>query len=266
MILLAGYGLVMLMGLILGLMGAGGTILTIPIFVYFLDVKPMLATSYSLIVVGSAALIGAIVYWRNQQLRIAMAVTFALPAMVAVWLTRAVIVPSLPTMWAGFSKDSWTLLVFSCLALLAAGFMLKPRAQQQRVQHHAVDGVFYLKLIIVSIGVGFLTGLIGAGGGFLIIPSLMGFFKLNVKEAVGTSLAIIAMNSLAGISGDITAGITLDWVRLALVLGMTLVGMKLGVGLGKPLPEDQLRYLFGFVTLFIGMVILAHEAVQIFIS
>jgi uncharacterized protein len=253
-----GYILAIVIGLTLGLIGAGGSILTVPILVYLLGVKPVVATGYSLLVVGSAALTGAIRYWRNGLVNLKAVAMFAAPAMLTVLATRTFIVPAIPDPIAGIPKDIFIMMLFAGLMILAAIFMLKP-VKTMPNRSHALDVRRIIKLISGSAGVGLLTGMVGAGGGFLIIPTLIALFGLPVKEAIGTSLAIIAINSLVGFKGDIAAGIPLDWPLLGTFLGLTLFGMWLGSTLGKRMDGAKLKKLFGVFTLLVGLAVLAEE-------
>ncbi len=246
------------MGLTLGLIGAGGSILTVPILVYLLGVKPVVATGYSLLVVGCAAFMGALRYWRNGLVNIKAAAIFAVPAMLTVLATRRFIVPAIPDPLMGIPKDIFIMLLFASLMILAAVFMLQPM-KITPPRSHTLSAGRAIKLIAGSAGVGLLTGMVGAGGGFLIIPTLMALFSLPIKEAIGTSLAIIAINSLVGFQGDISAGIPLDWPLLGIFLGLTLLGMGLGTTLGKRMDGAKLKKLFGVFTLLVGFAVLTEE-------
>ena len=199
-----GYILAVIMGLTLGLIGAGGSILTVPILVYLLGVKPVVATGYSLLVVGSAALTGAIRYYRHKLVNIRATLIFTAPAMLTVLATRTYIVPNIPDPIFGIAKDVFIMLLFAVLMIVVSVFMLRsPKSKPER--HPGMTFIRTLKLILGSSGVGLLTGMVGAGGGFLIIPALITLFGLRMKEAIGTSLAVIAINSLIGFNGDIAA-------------------------------------------------------------
>lgn len=253
-----GYLLAIVMGMTLGLIGAGGSILTVPILVYLLGVKPVVATGYSLLVVGSAALAGAIRYWRNGLVNLRAAFMFAVPAMLTVLATRTFIVPAIPDPIMGIPKDISIMLLFATLMIFVAMLMLKPMKVKPARTHTMAAGRG-LNLIAGSAGVGLLTGMVGAGGGFLIIPTLIALFGLPVKEAIGTSLAIIAINSLVGFQGDIASGISLDWHLLSLFISLTLLGMWIGTTLAKRMEGEKLKKLFGMFTLLVGIAVLAEE-------
>ncbi|MDP3560514.1 MAG: sulfite exporter TauE/SafE family protein [Legionellaceae bacterium] len=254
-----GYSLAVIMGLILGLIGAGGSILTMPILVYFLHISPVVATGYSLLVVGTAALFGATRYWQIGKVDLKIALIFAMPAMIAVWLARKILLPALPTMMLGISKDSFIMLLFALLMVVASIFMLKP-VYEQRMSGSPPSGFLYtIKLILGSFAVGLLTGMVGAGGGFLIIPSLIALFNISMKMAVGTSLAIIAMNSFVGFSGDLSLGIELNWWLLMVFITLTLIGMGIGTSIAHYVNDKTLRNGFGFLAFFVGVGIFVHE-------
>ncbi len=256
--IILGYLLAVVMGLTLGLIGAGGSILTVPILVYLLGVKPVVATGYSLLVVGTAALTGAIRYWRHGLVNIRAALMFAIPAMLTVLATRNFIVPAIPDSILGIHKDAFIMLLFATLMVAAALFMFRP-LHIEATPPPQMTATRTAKLIFGSAGIGVLTGMVGAGGGFLIIPTLIALFGLHVKEAIGTSLTIIAINSLVGFSGDISSGITLDWHLLSLFIGMTLLGMLIGTSLAKYLKAENLKKIFAVFTLLIGLLIFAEK-------
>jgi uncharacterized protein len=218
----AGYALALVMGLTLGLIGAGGSILTVPILVYLLHVRPVTATGYSLLIVGSAALLGAARYWQRGKVNIKAALLFAAPSMLTVLATRALIVPAIPdpVFRLGATvipKDGFIMLLFAALMIAAAIFMLRPQTEAS-AKARELTPTRFLGLVGGSAGVGLLTGIVGAGGGFLIIPTLIVLFGLEMKQAIGTSLAVIAINSLVGFNGDLAAGVSMDWPLFLLSL------------------------------------------------
>jgi len=261
--MILGYMLAVVMGLTLGLIGAGGSILTVPIFVYLLGVKPVMATGYSLLIVGSAALMGTARYWQNSMVNLRAAAMFTVPAMLTVLATRTYIVPNIPDPIAGIPKDNILMLLFAVLMILSAMYMLSPAKVKSNASHR-LDVSSATKLIFGSAGVGLLTGMVGAGGGFLIIPTLIALFGLQVKEAIGTSLAIIAINSLVGFTGDLSVGIQLDWALLGAFLALTLLGMWVGTTLATRMEGAKLKKLFGMFTLLIGIAVLAKELYTLF--
>ncbi len=206
-----GFALAFVMGATLGLIGAGGSILTVPILVYCLSVPPIVATGYSLLIVGFTALTGALTYWRRGLVDLRAMIIFALPATCVIWTTRCYIIPSLPDPILYLSKGAFVMILFAILMLLASGFMLfNGQKQEEPTQHPPLTPNRLLFLILGSASAGLLMGIVGAGGGFLIVPMLILLFGLNMKKAIGTSLSIIAINSLIGFQGDISAGIPMN--------------------------------------------------------
>lgn len=261
-----GYLLAFLMGISLGLIGAGGSILTLPILVYCLGVAPVTATGYSLLIVGSTALIGGLRYYRKKQVDVPITVIFAVPSIITVYLTRAWLVPNIPDPFfssavLSVSKDMFIMLLFAILMILAAILMIRNGSKLQ--PHHQNDS-WLRKIIVVGLEgsvVGVMTGVIGAGGGFLIIPALVLFAGLEMKVAVGSSLLIIALKSLLGFIGDLQAGIILDYSLLSLFLSCTIVGMLSGTALSKHFTAAGLKKAFGLFTLLIAVVILFEELI-----
>ncbi len=252
-----GYALALVMGTTLGLMGAGGSILTVPILVYFFAIPPVAATTYSLLVVGSAALVGAITYWYRGLVDSKAALIFALPASLMVLVTRDLIMPELPDPIFHLSKNTFIMCLFASLMLLAAGFMLfgKNKESESTEKPPLTPSRLFL-LLAGSAAAGLLTGLVGAGGGFLIVPLLISLFGLPMKMAVGTSLSIIALNCCVGFHSDLINGTIIDWELIGLFLGITLLGMILGTYAARTLDGAKLRMGFGVVIVLVGSSIL----------
>lgn len=256
-----GYFAAVFIGLALGVMGGGGSILTVPVLVYLLEISPMLSTAYSLLVVGSTALVGAVSYWRRGLVALPTALVFLGPSLVTVFLTRRVLLPAVPTHLFKLgdllvTKDLLVLVAFAGLMIAAATAMIRGGGAAvvpapARPRYHLVLGMGAL--------VGLLTGLVGAGGGFLIIPALVLGARLPMQLAVGTSLAIIGLNSLLGFVGDLGAGRLIDWPFLLGFLAFALAGIGLGTWLARFLKGAWLRPAFGWFTLAMGACILAKE-------
>jgi uncharacterized protein len=255
-----GYFLAVLMGATLGLIGAGGSILTVPILVYFFKIPPLTATAYSLLIVGSTALIGAVSYYKKNLVKIKSAAIFATPATISVLCTRALVLPNLPSQIFGAPKEIFVMLLFAALMLLAALFMLKP---PKIIAKKTAEKPKALKLVFGSAAIGFLTGMVGAGGGFLIIPTLIALFGLSMKEAIGTSLAIIAANSLISFKGDLILNPQIDWQFLALFIFLTAIGMLGGVFLSKYFDAKKLKKIFAIFVACVALAIFAQETLQL---
>ena len=267
--LITGYSLALLMGLTLGLIGGGGSILTVPILVYFLGVSPVEATAYSLLVVGLTALVGAWRYHLQGLINIPVALVFAVPSILGVWLVRAWALPLMPavllqTPTFTLTKDAFVMLLFAALMLVVAVFMLKQKNLQEDGQTDAPSPHLNKPLIALEgLGVGAVTGIVGAGGGFLIVPALVFFAHLPMKQAVATSLAIIAAKSLIGFSGDLLAGFTPDPFLTLLFTALTITGMFAGVAFAKNAADHHLKTAFGGFVFLLGLAIMADQLYKI---
>jgi uncharacterized membrane protein YfcA len=261
-----GYFAAVFIGLSLGIMGGGGSILTVPVLVYLLGVSPVLSTAYSLFVVGSTAVVGAAGYARKGLVSLHTAVVFLLPSLLAVFTVRKLLLPAIPPelFRVGsvlFTKDLLMLVAFAVLMVAAATSMIRSRpadatlANELRVRQK----LNYPLILGIGLVVGTLTGFVGAGGGFLIIPALVLGARLPMKMAIGTSLAIIALNSLIGFTGDLSAGTHIDWLFLLGFLAFALGGIVLGTYLARFIPEAKLKPAFGWFTLAMGTFILTKE-------
>jgi uncharacterized membrane protein YfcA len=261
-----GYFAAIFIGLSLGIMGGGGSILTVPVLVYLLGVSPVLSTAYSLFVVGSTAVVGAARYARQGLVSLRTAVVFLLPSLLAVFAVRRVLLPAIPheLFRAGsilFTKDLLVLVAFAGLMVAAATSMIRSRQAEQVLgeELHAPHAANYPLMLGIGLVVGTLTGFVGAGGGFLIIPALVLGARLPMKLAVGTSLAIIALNSLIGFVGDLSAGTPIAWPFLLGFLAFALGGIMLGTYLARFIPGSRLKPAFGWFTLAMGSFILVKE-------
>jgi len=238
-----GYFGALLIGVVLGLIGGGGSILTVPIFVYILGIDPILATGYSLFVVGSAALVGAIRNTQKGMVDFKTGIIFAIPAFIAVYLTRKFLVPAIPNDLFSVgdflvTKSNGTMIFFALIMLLAAYFMIKGRTEE--IDEETTVEYNYPLIIVEGLVVGLLTGMVGAGGGFLIIPALVLLAKLPMKRAVATSLMIIAIKSLIGFIGDVE-NIEVDWTFLLSFTSISVIGIFLGIFLNKFIDGKKLK-------------------------
>ena len=220
----------MIIGVVLGLIGGGGSILTVPVLVYLLMINPVTATAYSLFVVGATTLVGAINSMKQRLVDFRTATVFAIPAFIAVYSTRKFLVPAIPdhifTLW-GFevTKDIGIMLFFAIIMVVASISMIKNNGKEE-LQEVKVKYNYPL-IILEGLVVGVLTGIVGAGGGFLIIPALVLLAKLPMKKAVATSLLIIAVKSLIGFIGDVE-NLDIDWIFLLIFTGLSIVGIFFG--------------------------------------
>lgn len=262
MLILLGYFLAICMGFILGLLGAGGAILSLPILVYCLQVPVITATGYSLLLVGLTAFIGCIGYYKKKQIRISIVLGFGIPSLIAVYFTRFWLLPALPDPLFTLdtyevSKSLFILLLFSLLTTLSGIAMIRGRNVIHPVTLDKKIRWFLNGLEGIVVGV--FTGLIGAGGGFLIVPALVFFAGLSMKVAIGSSLLIITLKSLAGFVGDLQVGIQIDYMLLILFLLCTTIGILLGSRLSKYVSDKILKRMFGWFTLMMGVIIVVKE-------
>jgi len=255
-----GYISALLIGIVLGITGGGGSILTVPTLVYILNYNPIIATAYSLFIVGTTSGFGTIQNFRKGLVVPKKALLFAIPSLIGVYLTRKFIVPNIPDVVFYFgsvqlSKATFLMLLFAIVMFLAAYSMLKNSNKNEVIEATT-------KSIIVNIiqlfFVGVLIGLIGAGGGFLIIPALLNFAKLPMKKAIGTSLLIITINSLIGFTGDIQ-NILIDWTFLLMFTTISVIGIFIGLYIQHFINEKMLKKIFGFFVLVMSVFILFKE-------
>lgn len=258
---LLGYLGALAIGVVLGLIGGGGSILTVPVLVYLLSINPVTATAYSLFVVGTTSLFGSIKNFQKKRVNLRTAVVFSIPAFIAVYLTRKFLVPAIPeTIFSLGSfvvtKNIGIMLFFAFIMLLASiSMILEPsetEAKPRRVRFN------YLFIILEGAVVGVLTGIVGAGGGFLIIPALVLMAKLPMKRAVATSLVIIAVKSLIGFIGDVQ-NLEINWIFLLIFTSISIAGIFLGIWLNRFINGKKLKKGFGWFVLFMALYIFWKE-------
>lgn len=261
MLEILGYAGAIVIGLTLGLIGGGGSILTVPVLVYLSGVSAVTATAYSLFIVGFSSLVGSVTYMRKGLVSFKTALIFGIPSIIAVYITRRYVVPAIPdevfTLGSLLvTKDILLMLIFAVLMIFASYSMIKGRKETEQVE---VEQKFnYPMIILEGAVVGLLTGLVGAGGGFLIIPALVILSKLPMKMAIGTSLLIISIKSLIGFTGDLATR-EVDWTFLAIFSALAVVGIFLGSYLSNFIPGKKLKPAFGWFVLIMGVYILTKE-------
>ena len=258
-----GYFASALIGVSLGLIGGGGSILTVPVLVYLFGVDPVLATAYSLFIVGSTSLVGTWPKYSDGQVNLKTALIFGLPSIVAVYATRAWLVPLIPNPVFSIgdtvvTKAMLLMGLFAVLMVFASVSMIRGGKEPNAEVASGPQKFNYPMILLEGGVVGVLTGLVGAGGGFLIIPALVLFSKLPMKQAVGTSLLIIAAKSLFGFLGDINQ-YQLDWALLGTVTALAITGIFVGNRLSRNIDGAKLKQAFGWFVLVMGIYILAKE-------
>ena len=258
-----GYIGALLVGLVLGLIGGGGSILTVPILVYLIGLNPITATAYSLFVVGVTSVIGTIQNLKKGLVDVKTAIIFAIPAFIAVYLTRLYIIPSIPeTLFTignlEVTNNIFIMVLFAFIMLLASLSMIFKKTKNSKDDSETEITYNFPLIALEGLVVGVLTGLVGAGGGFLIIPALVLLAKLPMKKAVGTSLLIIAAKSLIGFLGDLS-NLEIDWIFLLIFTSISVVGIIIGVYLSKFISGKKLKAGFGWFTLIMAFYIIYKE-------
>lgn len=255
---IVGYILAVFIGISLGLIGGGGSILTVPVLVYLFHLEPTLATSYSLFIVGVTSLSGTVYQYSKGNVDLKAALSFGLVSVVTVFTVRKYLLHLIPDiLWqAGpftITKSAAIMVLFAVLMLSASVSMILGHREQAGSRRTSIP-------VLAGFGaaVGMVTGLLGAGGGFLIIPALVVLAKTPMRVAVGTSLFIITINSLIGFIGDI-GHVYINWRFLFTILAITVSGVLLGSIIGRRIPGERLRTGFGWFVLTMGIYILSRE-------
>lgn len=259
-----GYACLVLTGVSLGLLGAGGSILGVPILVYLLSVPPVEATGYSLVLVGATALVGAFRMIRSGYAHPRMAWRFGAPSILGVYLSRRVVFPAVPDPVFNLgavvvSKDTFVMVIFAAFMAVAAVKMVRTGKKADVDEfhpHHYVPGYV---IALAGLGVGVLTGFVGAGGGFLVLPVLVLKGGLPIRMAIGTSLLIIAAKSLLGFVGEIQARDAIDYLFIATILAPAFVGIYAGTWLNRRVSATGIKKGFGYFLLLVCVVIAARE-------
>ena len=264
--IIAGFIAFLCIGLILGLIGGGGSILAVPVLVYVMCYSADVATSYSLFIVGITSLIGALSYLRKGEISAEAFAQFALASLISVFCVRRFLMPAIPNSFQMFGlevyKQSLIMLVFSILILSSSISMIRKRKpntiNQVKWDEFAKSPLGTPFVILLGIAVGVITGFVGAGGGFIIVPVLIYFLRLKFKKAIGTSLCIIALNSLIGFLGNVGHQ-TSDWKFLLLISATCAIGILLGSVLSEKISAQKLKPAFGWFTLLVGVFVFVKE-------
>lgn len=256
-----GYIGAVLMGVSLGLIGAGGSILTIPILVYLFGLDMVTATTYSLFTVGVVSAVGGVRSWRKNTPDLSALLWFGLPSVVVVLITRTWLLPALPDPLfqvggAPVPRALVLLLLFAVLMLASALRMIRRGPEDGAMP---ATGDRRMVLLPLGLGLGLATGLLGAGGGFLIIPALVLLARTSMKQAIGTSLLIIAVNTLVGFTGDLLHGVRPDGAFLAVFTALAIAGVLIGGRLADHIPNEKLKPAFGWFVLVMGLYIIGRE-------
>lgn len=257
-----GYIASVLIGISLGLIGGGGSILTVPVLVYLFGLDAFLATEYSLFIVGISSVVGSFSYFKKGLVNLKTAFVFGIPSIISIFLTRNYLVPLIPDEVFSINnfvvtKNIFLLLIFAGLMILASYKMIQ---KSPELQLQAVNFNKNKNLLAAGEGsvVGILTGLVGAGGGFMIIPALVNLLKTPTKVAIGTSLVIIALNSLIGFFSSVK-NVEIDWKLLTTISSIAVIGIIIGAQLSKKIDGKKLKPAFGWFILLMGIYIIVKE-------
>jgi uncharacterized protein len=259
-----GYLASVFIGISLGMVGSGGSILTVPVLVYLMNIHPLLATTSSLFIVGTTSLVGGLRAYSKKLVDFRAITEFGIPSIFSIFITRHYILPALPDNMFTIgtfqvSKSMLLMVVFALLMLIASVSMIRNYDHEQKtVDAETARQGKVLPLVILGILVGFVTGLLGAGGGFLIIPSLVLLLRLPMKTAVGTSLLIIAINSLFGFLFSLKQ-FEYNWITLIVFSILSVAGIFIGSRLADKIPGAALKKGFGWFILAMGIYIIIKE-------
>ncbi len=254
-----GYIGALIVGLVLGLIGGGGSILTVPLLVYLLGYNPVVATAYSLFVVGTSSMVGTYQKHKKGLVDFKTGLAFSFPSFVAVYLSRRYLVPGIPeTLFSigGFSltKNMGIMIFFAIIMIIASYSMIK----KEKDKKGASSNQPYYKTFVQGLAIGTITGIIGAGGGFLYVPALVVWANIPMKRAVGTSLIIVTINSLIGFMGDVQT-LDIEWPFLLVFTSISIFGIILGVFLSKFISGKRLKKSFGVFILIMATYIIYKE-------
>jgi len=261
--LIIAYIISILIGFTLGILGGGGSILTVPLLVYVIGVAPVTATVYSLFIVGITSLIGAYSFFRAGLVNLKLAMVFGLPSLFAVLMTRIYVLPSVPEHLfkigdTAITKSMGLMILFAFLMIFSSFSMIRGRNLSKVDANEKTKKFTYSTIWLQGLLEGSLTGLVGAGGGFLIIPALVVFSKIPIKNAIATSLTIISVKSLLGFTAEPSSTV-IDWTLMLSLAVCSVIGIMLGTRLSKNINSDLLKPSFGYFVLVMGIVVLVKE-------
>jgi uncharacterized protein len=259
------YILSLFVGITLGLVGAGGSILTLPILVFVVGIEPQYATIYSSFVVGITSLVGTVRNILKKQLHLLSAFVFFIPSLLMMLLVKRYIMPEIPDELYEFesiilTKDIALMIFFAIIMMLASVNMI--RGNQFSADNQDIKDINfnYKSISLQGAIVGILTALLGVGGGFLIVPALVTYAKLPIRLTIGTSLLIITFNSLSAFLFDfLEIEYALDWQFLIIFTIISVIGFFVGIWLSKFIKAGQLKKGFGYFILFMAFYTLAKQ-------
>ena len=251
MLVLIGYTLAVVIGCALGMVGGGGSILVIPVLVFFFKIDPSLATTYSLFIVGLSALCGSSTQWKEGNISFRAVAQFGIPSVIVLFVVRRWLLPAVPAVLfhsggVAVSKSLLVMLVFTSLMLTVGYTMIRQK------KYAPGESVKRPRLFVQGALTGAVTGFIGIGGGFIIVPSLVLFAGLPMRKAIGTSLVIISINCAVGILSNFSTTASLNYPFLLRFAVLTVIGILLGSWAIKHIPDNNLKPVFGWIILGMG--------------
>ena len=261
-----GYAGAVVVGLVLGLLGGGGAAMSIPILVYAFAVPASVATGYSLLIVGCTALLGTLQNLRKGLVRYKALLYCGIPALVSIYIMRRFLIHLVPEVF--FTIGTYTLTKNSFILLLLAFFMTlvaRNMIVSPPSKEDSSNSTHYAWHFAQSVLIGLFTGLVGAGGGFLLIPLILSYEKMEFRNATATSLALVTLNSFIGFIGDIQSQSSMNWRFLMCFVGCSAVGVLLGIALANKTDNKGLRLIFGYVMLCIALYIMVKEVILKFL-
>lgn len=248
----------LLMGIIMGLLGGGGSVLSVPIFLYVFKFPAIEATAYSLLVVGLSASFASIRNYRQGHIDFRNGLVFAIPSTLLVMLTRGFILPALPDQLLGVSKNDLLIYSFIIFLLFSGAKMFLDKSKPDPNMKYSLWSVS-LKGALVGLA----TGFVGAGGGFLIVPALSLLLKFPMSKAIGTSLFIISINSILGFFSSVSSLSSFDWRSLVPFFLLSLLGVFLGQNIGKKVDNKGLKKGFAYFILLMALIMLIVQIVKL---
>ncbi len=247
MVFVLGICAAVLVGISLGLLGSGGSILTVPTIHYIFGVEAHAAITSSLLIVGVTSVVALVPHLRAKRVQIRIGFVFGVSSMVSAYASGRL---------ARLVAPNVLLIAFGVMMLIAALAMLRPRGRE------ALRTASLASLVALGLVVGAITGFVGAGGGFVIVPALVVLVGLSMPEAIATSLMVIAMNSFVAFGATVGA-VSLDMRVIGAVLAAAIIGSVVGTVIGGRVPPTKLRRWFGWFVLAIALVILGAELPQL---
>lgn len=260
-----GYLILVIAGIVVALFGGGGVLLTTPVLIYFFDFSPLHATTYALFIVAFTSASGAQKMLRSGDIHIGLAVQFALPCFLTIFLVRSLLLPSIPDQFnvanLYLSRDTLIMIPFGLIMLISSLKSLRhsKRSPASHITPHP------LTAMLQGLFVGIITGLVGAGG-FLITPILHFVMGLEFRKAVGTSLFVVTLNSSFGFLVDIWSGAKVQFIELLLFALAAGIGLIIGFFLHSKVKEEKIKFIFSVILFAVALVILSdysHRLIKI---